>query len=280
MRDTKPCTGVHDASCSPNYEFVFQTALRLAEPAAQPRVLDFGCGHGTLIDLARRRGRDFWGTDSYPGLWSSWADELPEAVRPYVRAMDGDRIPFPDRHFDVVVANMVFEHVPPLALDGALREIRRVLKPGGAFLAIFPVTDTWFEGHIGVYFPHHLRGWPRLQNAYLRLCYGAGFGYSRSVVRSGAEWSAWGVDLLNTSVFHHRPGTVKRVWSDTFGSPVQSLAADYMRFRLRMGEAARHAPVDALLAFVCHKRAGRVIAVRRRDEGVATSPVVAASLRL
>ena len=45
--------------------------------------------------------------------------------------MDIQSIPYPDQTFDAVIANMMLYHVPDL--DRGLREVRRVLKPGGAF---------------------------------------------------------------------------------------------------------------------------------------------------
>ena len=47
------------------------------------------------------------------------------------RVIDIQDIPFPDHSFDAVIANMMLYHVPDLS--GALREVRRVLKAGGAF---------------------------------------------------------------------------------------------------------------------------------------------------
>ena len=47
--------------------------------------------------------------------------------------VDAQDIPYPDAAFDVVIANMMLYHVPDIVK--ALREIRRVLKPGGTFIA-------------------------------------------------------------------------------------------------------------------------------------------------
>ncbi|MGH9183524.1 MAG: methyltransferase domain-containing protein, partial [Acidimicrobiales bacterium] len=54
----------------------------------------------------------------------------------YVRAAAA-ALPFPDARFDAVVACLVFEHV--VAVEAALGEVGRVLRPGGRFL--------WFLNH-------------------------------------------------------------------------------------------------------------------------------------
>jgi SAM-dependent methyltransferase len=48
------------------------------------------------------------------------------------RVADAERIPFDDDTFDVVVGHAVLHHIPDL--DTALREVLRVLKPGGRFV--------------------------------------------------------------------------------------------------------------------------------------------------
>jgi ubiquinone/menaquinone biosynthesis C-methylase UbiE len=49
---------------------------------------------------------------------------------------DGQRLPFADQVFDVVLATEVFEHV--VDLDGVLAELKRVLRPGGKLLVTAP----------------------------------------------------------------------------------------------------------------------------------------------
>lgn len=48
------------------------------------------------------------------------------------RVADAERIPYPDDTFDLVVGHAVLHHIPDVA--GALREVLRVLKPGGKFV--------------------------------------------------------------------------------------------------------------------------------------------------
>jgi len=53
---------------------------------------------------------------------------------------DAARLPFRDGCFDAVIANNSLEHFPDLA--AALREVRRVLEPGGALFASVPDART------------------------------------------------------------------------------------------------------------------------------------------
>lgn len=57
---------------------------------------------------------------------------------PTVRRIDIEAIPWPDRSFDVVIANHVLEHVA--REQTALREIARVLKPGGIAILQTPYS--------------------------------------------------------------------------------------------------------------------------------------------
>lgn len=94
-----------------------------------------------------------------------------------IRQMEDGLIPFGDNMFDCVVNNQVMEHVEDL--QAVLLEIRRVLKPGGAVLSLFPDKGVWREGHCGIPFLHWFRKGGRSRILYglvLRLC---GLGYHK-----------------------------------------------------------------------------------------------------
>ena len=111
--------------------------LRLLErefqPAARPiELLDFGCGTGAFLEHLERFG------------WVSAVDGDARAVefchargRSEVRlAPPGEPLPFADGTFDLVTTLDVIEHIDDDV--ATLRELRRVLRPGGRLLVAVP----------------------------------------------------------------------------------------------------------------------------------------------
>jgi len=114
------------------YRWVFD---RLAVPASG-RVLELGCGAGDLWLANRDRlPPSVWGTlsDLSPGMVRSAGERLRDAGDFALLVADAQTLPFADGAFDAVIANHMLYHVPDRA--GALREVRRVLRPGGRFSA-------------------------------------------------------------------------------------------------------------------------------------------------
>jgi ubiquinone/menaquinone biosynthesis C-methylase UbiE len=93
-------------------------------------VLDVGCGQG--IDLARyaAAGATVTGIDLTPRHVELARAHLAALELPGTVVLgDAERLPFADHSFDRVASNGVLHHTPDIA--AALREIRRVLRPGG-----------------------------------------------------------------------------------------------------------------------------------------------------
>ena len=95
------------------------------------RVLDVGCGPGTITeDLARRvaPSGEVLGVDSSgDAVEAARADSSAPGVRYEVQDVRG--LDLPDASFDVVHAHQVLQHLQDPV--GALREMRRVTRPGG-----------------------------------------------------------------------------------------------------------------------------------------------------
>jgi ubiquinone/menaquinone biosynthesis C-methylase UbiE len=101
----------------------------LAEAGAR-RVLEVGCGWGELAELVRRAtGAQVVATDLSPRMV-----ELARERGLDARVADVQDLPFEDGAFDAVVAAWMLYHVPDLGR--ALRELARVLRPGGLLVAV------------------------------------------------------------------------------------------------------------------------------------------------
>ncbi len=112
------------------------------------RILEIGCGHGFNTYCLSFRN-EVTGVDI-----SSENIEIARKRFPRLdfRVMDAGRLDFPDACFDEVQAIDVLEHVPDL--DAVLAEVKRVLKPGGAFVANIPFhkSERWLQGLRPTYF--------------------------------------------------------------------------------------------------------------------------------
>lgn len=163
---------------SVNYDYVVDTALRFMKSQSRPRLLDFGCGGAQVLAKALQSGIDAWGVDRFAPDWNELlAKPSPEVISRVLTLDDSGKLPFPDGHFEVVAANMVFEHIDDFS--GPLSEIRRVLVPNGHVLLIFPTMELWHENHVGLPFAHRFAKGSTLRRRYMFAAHKAGLGRSR-----------------------------------------------------------------------------------------------------
>jgi ubiquinone/menaquinone biosynthesis methyltransferase len=109
--------------------------VRLAELQPDDRVLDLACGTGDIVFAAAPHVRQAVGLDLTHRMLQL-AVGRPSTGRPAPHWVTGDMLalPFPDGHFTVVTVGYGLRNVPDL--EQAIREIRRVLAPGGRFLSL------------------------------------------------------------------------------------------------------------------------------------------------
>jgi demethylmenaquinone methyltransferase/2-methoxy-6-polyprenyl-1,4-benzoquinol methylase/phosphoethanolamine N-methyltransferase len=115
-------------------------SLDLAGVQRGERVLDIGCGPGTLAILAAKRSGpegEVQGIDPSEEM-IDLAQKKSAKAGVHARFQTGvaERLPFPDSSFDVVLSSLMLHHLPDDVKSQALREVARVLKPGGRLLAV------------------------------------------------------------------------------------------------------------------------------------------------
>jgi ubiquinone/menaquinone biosynthesis C-methylase UbiE len=112
-----------------------QTLIAQAMLEPGRKVLDVGCGTGTLLLQIRRSfpSVDLTGLDPDPRALAR-AKRKAERERAPIRFDEGfaDALPYSDASFDRVFSSMMFHHVEADDKEKMLREVRRVLAPGGS----------------------------------------------------------------------------------------------------------------------------------------------------
>lgn len=103
------------------------------------RLLDAGCGAGAYVRALAGRGADAKGIECNQEKLAS------VQTSPRISFGDIERTEFDAASFDAVLLNEVLEHVPDDA--AALREMHRLLRPGGALLVFSPNRLHPFETH-------------------------------------------------------------------------------------------------------------------------------------
>jgi SAM-dependent methyltransferase len=202
-----------------NYQFCAhwiaeQVAKKATGSGSAPRVLDYGCGAGEIVNLLRHNQIPANGCDMfYDG--GDHAVFMNKDVKDsgVIRKMDGDRIPFDDASFDFVVNNQVMEHVENM--DVVLAEIRRVLKPGGTVLSLFPDKGVWREGHVGVPFVHWFPKQTQFRVWYTAAFRLLGLGYNKEN-QSLMQWSHFQCEWLDKWTHYRSRSAIHRSYGKYF----------------------------------------------------------------
>lgn len=114
---------------------VVDTLARECGIAPGRTVLDLAAGTGKLTRMLVPYGADLVAVEPLAGMRAQLADRLPD-----VRLLDGtaEAIPLEDHSVDAVVVAQAFHWFDP---DAAVRDIHRVLRPGGSLGLVWHVRD-------------------------------------------------------------------------------------------------------------------------------------------
>ena len=129
-------------------------------------ICDLGCGPGQIARYLHRQGVDTLGVDLSPRM-------IAEAQRlnPDIPFHQGNMLSLPDadNSWGGIAAFYCIIHIPRERVVDALREMKRVLKPGGVLLVTFHIgeeikhLDEWWEKPVNVdfafYQPEEMEKW-------------------------------------------------------------------------------------------------------------------------
>ena len=131
---------------------------------ATDMVVEIGCGAGQTL-IAAYNDRVTFGLDVDPG-----ALRLGRSLTQNVRFVCGraEALPYRDEQFDLVLARA---SMPYFNIRASLREMRRVLRPGGTvWMTLHPAGICWTAAKIGNYKGKMFFGYIWLNSVVFHLC--------------------------------------------------------------------------------------------------------------
>ena len=108
-------------------------------------VIDIGCGDGAIVRHLARNGANAFGVEVSDAQLARARSKAPAGNETYYVA-SGEHLPFADESADAVLYVNSLHHLPIQAMDKAIDEAARVLKPGGELIVIEPLAEgSYFE---------------------------------------------------------------------------------------------------------------------------------------
>lgn len=110
-----------------------QLALQGLTINSDTKVLDLCCGSGQATQLLVKLSQNVTGLDASPLSLQRAKQNVPQAE--YVEAF-AEEMPFTDNEFDLVHTSVALHEMQPEQLRKIIKEVYRVLKPGGVFTLV------------------------------------------------------------------------------------------------------------------------------------------------
>ena len=140
-------SSLYAAADGKNYHFhVRRDRVLELLPAKLGRVLDVGCGPGVMTEVVLERGGTFEGVDLSPEMVNEAREKFGHLPNVSFRVGNIEAIGAEDNSYDQLICMAVTEYLQ--TPDRALREIARVLKPGG--IAIVTTPKRWTVSRVTV----------------------------------------------------------------------------------------------------------------------------------
>jgi SAM-dependent methyltransferase len=143
-------------------------------------ICDMGCGPGQIARYLHRQGVATLGVDLSPRMVAE-----AQRLNPDIHFHQGDMLSLPDEDnsWGGIAAFYCIIHIPRAQIVDALREMKRVLQPGGVLLVTFHIgaevkhLDEWWEKPVNLDFAFYL---PEEMESWLKT---AGFELEETLVR-------------------------------------------------------------------------------------------------
>jgi putative AdoMet-dependent methyltransferase len=136
-------TVASDSQLYARYDEVLDMIVEIANVSPGKRVLDIGTGTGNLALRCLARGAKVVGLDPSKRMLAKAREKVGNEPRAKFHQVDAPFlcIPYSDASFDAVVSSYAFHHIPHRLKPDSVREMVRVLKPGG----VWALGDLMFE---------------------------------------------------------------------------------------------------------------------------------------
>lgn len=116
----------------------FLVALRLLGPSVRT-LLDYGCGDGTFLALAAERIAEGCGADIAADQIADCRERLASLRNLHFHTVADLRAAGREGGFDAVTCMETLEHCPAPAAEAALRDLARLVRPGGRVIISVPI---------------------------------------------------------------------------------------------------------------------------------------------
>ncbi len=140
------CAGVYNLLAEPWLRPVKRQIVEDCLRLKASRVLDLGCGTGTLLRLLGERGIESVGLDLSPAMLGKARKISPAS--PLLALGKGEQLPFAARSFRGVVLSLMMHENPGPRRRAILDEAFRVLAPGGTLFILEHQKPSGLRGRI------------------------------------------------------------------------------------------------------------------------------------
>jgi ubiquinone/menaquinone biosynthesis C-methylase UbiE len=156
--------------------------------SSEYQVLDLCCGSGQATQYLVQYSQNVTGLDVSPVSLQRAQRNVPQAK--YVEAL-AEEMPSPDNQFDFVHTSVAMHEMTPSQLRQILKEVYRVLKPGGVFALVDfhkPRNFVFWPGlSLFLWLFETETAWQLLETDLVGLLKDVGFGISRHTLHAGGS---------------------------------------------------------------------------------------------